>query len=125
MSVLVITAPVNRSAAAADAGVDVSGVVNGSNAADWTLVLTVYGPATTTTDARIAIQDVAAADFTTPHYGPIKMIGIGAGTGCNRQTSYRKRDWFRMNIGVATAKLRTNLLEINNGAITYGLILRW
>jgi hypothetical protein len=124
MSLVVITAPVTRSAAAADAGVDVSGVVNGANAADWTLRLTIYGPATTTTDARIAIED-SVDNFTTPHTGPTRMIGVPAGTGTNREYTFRKRDWYRMNIGVASAKLRTNLLEINNGAVRYGLVLTY
>lgn len=116
MTHLTITSPVTRSAAAADAGVSVSGVTPVNT---WTLFLRCNtGTMAGTQRARINIEDTVNA-FSNTLQGPVRCIVPIINVPEGRMYSTRWRDFDDLRIGVASAQLRTNLTEITGGNLNY------
>lgn len=115
MTTLTITAKNTRSAAAADAGVDVSAVT----ANTWTLFLRIWSNSMSGSQrARINFEDTVD-NFTTTLQGPVRCIVPVVNVAEGRTYSWRWREFDDLRIGTSSAKLRTNLTRITGGNVTY------
>jgi hypothetical protein len=96
-------------------GTDVSDLTG-----DWSVQVVVSelrpttgsGPKT----ATLCVQYVAAADFSTPKYGPIVQMRTDVQPGAPVVHSFRRHDFPALPMGVASGKLRLCVLDLDANA---------
>jgi hypothetical protein len=110
-------ASTTRTSAAADTGVDISGITG-----DWTIVIEILDlhSASGTPSVRIAIQD-SVDTFSNNLPGPAVCVSGTVTTGATKRYSFKKADFPNLRFGTGSATLRTNVAQLlgTSPSITY------
>ena len=118
MTLTEIQAKVTKTAAFAGAGIDISGVKDGSVVKDWTLKLQVEAlsdaVAATIPSVRLGFVDTVN-DFTDSIAGPTISFSGTLTKSADKVKSFKKADFPDLRMGVSSAQLKLKLLNIESG----------